>query len=159
MRDDGFIVTFTSPPYTQARNSLAERFLATVTNSAKCMLLAANLGMGFFPEAAVYAALIYNVVPHSALGDISPEESLTGRLPSIAALHGFGTPVWVHRTTRDKAAPKGTPGRYLGRDAVSQCHIVFFKTPKTDRRVKVSSHHVTFDDRTPPPVLNGEVLS
>lgn len=152
----GLRVSYTSPPYTQAKNGTVERLFATVINSARCMLLARTLPAGLLPEAVVYAGLVYNLTPHSALDGLSPMEALTGTAPDLSRLHSFGADAWVHQDTRAKAAPKGRPGKWVGIDLLSGSNIIVLNTPH-GRATKVVSHHVTIDDSVPPLVLDGQI--
>jgi hypothetical protein len=60
------------------------------------MLIDAKLPESYWYNALEYTALLHNVIPTRALGDITPEEAWSGNKPDISRLCVFGSRVFVH---------------------------------------------------------------
>ena len=68
----------------------------TLLNKVWAMLLNAELPESYWYDALEYTALLHNVVPTCALGDMTPEEAWSGNKPDVSRLHVFSSWAFVH---------------------------------------------------------------
>nr|AAZ28935.1 polyprotein [Phanerochaete chrysosporium RP-78] len=110
------IVVETTAPYSPAQNGVAERLNRTLRESARAMLLAAELPRKFWPEAVSYACLIKNRLPHAALKGMTPYQALTGEKPDLSLLREFRSKCWVLDQSGNpgKLDAKSRPCIFLG---------------------------------------------
>ena len=74
-----------TPPYSYESNSIAEHFNRTLKNIIRTMLGSCEKYF-LWREAVNTAVYIQNILPHRALGKITPHEKLHSQQPSIAHL-------------------------------------------------------------------------
>jgi len=107
-----------APPYTQHKNGASERMIQTINAKARAMLIEANVPIKFWGEAVSTAVYIHRRTPQAGLGNRSPHEILTGKIPEYKHLRRFGCLVYLylHEDQRDdgKWAPRITLGMMLG---------------------------------------------
>ena len=80
-----------------SQNGRGKRPHRTMANMMRCLLYSSNLGSGFWSDALLYAAYVYNRTHHEAI-DKTPYEAWTGKQPSIKHIRTFRTPVIVRET-------------------------------------------------------------
>jgi len=138
------IVRRCSPPYTQAKNSIAERSWLSLTNTARTQLLGADLPTHLWGLSLLHAAHVRNLCPSAPLDGDSPHYRLFGKDPDLSQLRVFGAPAFVNidKDRRRKLDPTARPGIYVGYDGSSAAHLIYF----SDSRRVVSSYHVVFDE-------------
>jgi hypothetical protein len=86
-----------TPPYTPESNSRAERLNRVIDETARAMLIHANLPQQFWPEAVKTAVYTWNFLPHTALGDKTPHECYhKEEAPDLDHLRPFGCLAMVH---------------------------------------------------------------
>lgn len=95
--------------YTPEQNGLAERLNRTVVEKARCLLFDGKLDKRFWAEAVNSAVYLRNRSVSSSLGNKTPYELWTGKIPNISHLRIIGSKVMVHipkvkRTKWDKKA-------------------------------------------------------
>jgi hypothetical protein len=153
--------------YSPEADGLAERHNLTLLDKALPMLFGSGLpehgpeplsATQHASDAIIYANDLHNALPAKGaqLGR-TPDHGFWGRDLTLSAFHEFGSRVYVDVpgkpfTHRNKYAPKGTPGRFLGfaRPIDSGIYRVKF-----DSRREVQSQTVVFDGAPcpPPPIL------
>jgi hypothetical protein len=103
-------------PDTPQHNGVAERMNRTLLDKVRAMLIDADLPESYWYDALEYAALLHNVAPTRALGDITPEEAWSGNKPDVSRLRVFGSRAFVHipDAQRSKLAAKSLVCTFLG---------------------------------------------
>ena len=103
-------------PETPQYNGVAERMNHTLLNKVWVMLLDAELPELYWYNVLKYAALLHNVVPTRALGDMTPEEAWSGNKPDVSRLCVFSSQAFVHIPDMhcDKLAAKLLVCTFLG---------------------------------------------
>src|SRR5258708_4485080 len=87
-----------------------------------------SIGHTAWPHALRHAALIKNIVPHSALPpDVSPFELWTGNKPSVSTIHTFGCKVTLTIPDKqcDKLANHSITGLHLGLAIGKKAFIIY----------------------------------
>ncbi len=93
-------------------NGTAERFNRTHQNKIRALLFDAGFPNTFWGWASDAATYLYNRVPHTANGDITPFEKFFGKQPNIKNIRVFGT--LAHTLLpRAKRLNKRTGKRYI----------------------------------------------
>jgi hypothetical protein len=82
--------------HTPQQNGLAEQFNRTILESAKSMLHAADLPLGFWGETIKTAVHIRNCFSVRTINWKTPHELITGRLPDISYVCIFKCKAYVH---------------------------------------------------------------
>ena len=137
-----------APPKTQAKNSVAERFIRTLTEMCRTLLIAANKPPAYWFLSLKHACFLRNISPTKALKDsaagVTPYQHAKGKTFDLTLLQKWGISVYTHveREDRTRLAPRGRKGIYVGFDESSACAKVFFPDTKT----LVSAYHVHFDN-------------
>jgi hypothetical protein len=83
-----------SPAYTPGLNSIAERVNRTMTDTARTMLIDANLPSTSWPHAVRHVVAVHNRVPHRGTRD-TPSCLLAGVRPSAKYVRVFGSTAYV----------------------------------------------------------------
>ena len=75
--------------------------------AVRAMIHDQDLPMHLWEEAERTAVYVQNIISHSALGNKTPEEMLTGENPEVSHLKIFGCPVYLHipKEKRSKLEP------------------------------------------------------
>jgi hypothetical protein len=138
-------------PDTPQHNSIAEHMNRTLLDKVRAMLIDAKLPESYWYDTLEYAALLHNVIPTRALGDITPEEAWSSNKPDVSRLRIFGSRVFVHipDVQRGKLTAKSLVCTFLGhaqnckayrlvhrptRHFLESCNIIFDEggaTPQT----------------------------
>ena len=134
-----------SPPESQAKNGVAEKYVGVVTDMARAMLLdAPGLDKKYWGAALRHAAHVRNLSPTVALAGGTPHRALFGKRGDVQRLRKFGARAFVNvpRSQRRKWDPKARVGVYVGEATNSTAHLVYF--PDTGRTVETM--HAVFDE-------------
>jgi hypothetical protein len=115
LSDKGISNEITTPD-TPQHNGVAERMNRTLLDKVRTMLIDADLPESYWFDALVYAALLHNVTPTRALGDVTPEEAWSGNKPDVSSIRVFGSRAFVHipDEQRTKLAAKSFACHFLG---------------------------------------------
>jgi len=97
------------PAHTPQLHGIAERWNRTVITMANSMLLEASISPVLWSSAVAHANLIRNMLPTKVLGDYSPYELFTGRLPRFDNLRVWGS--YCYRKIPVKRKIPGLPVR------------------------------------------------
>ena len=105
-----------SAPYTPQQNGAAERANRTVLDGVRTMLLAEGVGKGFWGEATNFLTYTMNNTPRKSLKGKTPYSLFVGKPSPPVLPHAFGSSVafWVPKEKREKLAPAGRQGLFLG---------------------------------------------
>jgi len=118
-----------SPPYTPKQNGLAERANRTLMESARCMIVDADLEKGFWGFAVGTAAHIHNRLPSRSHDNKSPLEYWIGKPASLGHMRIFGSATYtlIPAEKRKKLDPRSTQCILLGydEDAGSRVYRVY----------------------------------
>jgi hypothetical protein len=79
-----------SPPYTQHKNGVSERMIATITTKARAMMIDSCLDDSLWSEAVNTAVYLHALCPSRALEGKTPHEVLHGKRGDIGHLRRFG---------------------------------------------------------------------
>jgi hypothetical protein len=115
MTEAGAILRRTMP-YVHTNNAIIERFWRTLQAKARVLLSMAQLPMAFWPFAFRHAAWIYNRLPHSFLGRISPFQCITGLVPNWTNVYIFGSQAfaYIDKDLRKKLEDRARECIYIG---------------------------------------------
>jgi hypothetical protein len=111
-----------SPANTQALNGVAERFIRTCKDRARCMLHHAGKGTDWlWHHAMSHAVWLWNRSRVSTANEKTPYEAATGKTPSLREKHVgvWGCDCFVHQRKKQRIgtmAAKSEPGIYIGHD-------------------------------------------
>lgn len=147
---------------TPQQNGVAERMNRTIVEMARCMLMNCDLSPSFWAEAVATACFIRNRCPTSALGGEIPYEKWFEKPVKIGYLRKFGAKVFIldKNSNKDKFAPRGIPGVFVGysktskgfrvwvpeqRKFVVSRDIIFYESIVSDNRVSDSTVSNTSD--------------
>ena len=83
-------------PKNPEQNGVAERMNRTLVETARSMLVGANLPHRFWAEALSTATYLRNRSPTKAVFDMTPCEAWTGEKPQVEKLRVFGCQAFVH---------------------------------------------------------------
>ena len=149
-----------SPPYTQARNGIAERFIGSIMTTANACRYAANLPPEHWWWSVRHAQMLYDTRPRTkACGreGLSPFEMRTGQQPDNTHLNAFGTPAHAKiMTARGKLEPKSREGIYVGYSDENESDLIYFPATTTSRHVLIETTHAKLDTkRVPRDALTG----
>jgi len=79
-----------SPPYTQHKNGVSERMIATIATKARAMMIDSNLEDSLWSEAVNTAVYLHALCPSRTLQGKTPHEVLHGKRGDISHLRRFG---------------------------------------------------------------------
>uniref|UniRef100_A0A2N9GD91 Uncharacterized protein n=1 Tax=Fagus sylvatica TaxID=28930 RepID=A0A2N9GD91_FAGSY len=101
---------------TPQQNGVAERLNRTITETARCLRLNAELPKIFWAEAVDVACYIINRSPRVALDGKVAEEVWTGQEVDYSFMRIFGCPAYVHISGEDRSKldPKSKKCIFLG---------------------------------------------
>ena len=102
------------------------------------------LQMYLWAKACGTVVYVQNRSPHRRLGDITPEEALTGEKPEISHLRIFGCPIYIHvpREKRMKLDPFGKQGIFVGYSELAKVYRIYIP----DQRKMELSRDITFEE-------------
>ena len=103
-------------PKTPEQNGVAERMNQTLVETARSMLVNANLPHRFWAEAMSTATYLHNRSPTKVVCGMTPHEAWTGEKPRVDRLRVFGCQAFVHipRDERNKLDSKSRKCILLG---------------------------------------------
>lgn len=135
----------TTAPYTSEQNGVAERYNRSIVEKARCMLFDANLGKGFWAEAASTAAYIINRLPCNNNARVTPEEAWSGKKPDVSAFRVFGSKAMVHvpKQLRQKFDAKSSECIMVGYCENTKAYRLY---DPSKRKITVSRDVVFFED-------------
>ncbi|KAF9799647.1 hypothetical protein IEO21_10534 [Rhodonia placenta] len=113
------------------QNGKAEQLNRTLAEHGRAMLFDAGLPKSLWGEAIMHAAWLRNRTTTRNTPGSTPHECATGCKPDLAVLPRFGCPVWVRHDAASKLDPKSRPGQWVGFDARSKGHRVYWSTSRT----------------------------
>ena len=103
-------------PKNPEQNGVAERMNRTLVETARSILVNANLPHRFWAEALSTATFLRNRSPTKAVCGMTPHEAWTGEKPRVDGLRVFGCQAFVHvpKDERKKLDPKSRKCILLG---------------------------------------------
>ena len=110
----------TTVPHCSQQNGVAERFLRTLQEMGRCLVIKAKLEKIFWDEAINTAVHIRNRLPtRSNEGNLSPTKMLFDKTPDVSYFRVFGCVCYAHlenneRKRGDKFEPTGRRCRFIG---------------------------------------------
>jgi hypothetical protein len=125
---------------TPQHNGVAERLNRTLVERVRAMTHTSGLPKNLWGEAIKHAVYIKNRTATRALDGKTPYEMLHSRKPNLTDLPVWGTKVWVHDPSGGKLDPRAREGRWIGFDAETGAHRVYF----ADRRSIAVERNVSF---------------
>eukprot|EP00961_Rhodomonas_salina_P162778 2192759-Rhodomonas_salina.1 len=132
----------------QYQNTLAEKFLDTIGNGIRAILLQSNLPVEFWGLTTLYIVESYNVLPHSGINNRIPFEEHTGRRANVSWFRPFGCQVTVFRGTdhvaHHKISPRGEPGVFVGLGTAENKEAWLVYVPSLNKIV--ASRDAQFDE-------------
>ena len=140
---DNYVQLQTSAPYTPSQNGTAERSFRTLGEKQRCLLQDSQLPNGFWPQAAQYAAHLYNRT-FSYRIKTTPFQLAHGKPPNLARLMRFGQNVeaYVHKRY-SKLCPRTKRGRFVGIDKLSSADLVYFED---ENLIRSCAHTIPIDE-------------
>ena len=149
------LITWTnSPPHQQYKNAHAERAIQTIMQHTKALLYGAELHAQYWPEAAQFAAQVYDHLPCMANeGSQTPYEIRTGRKsPDVTRKFlPFGAKATVHvpKDQREHKLSKiARPATVMGWSAQTNAPIIEVTT-RTGRSALRVSNELSLDPLLP----------
>lgn len=142
-------------PHNPEQNGTAERKNRTLLDTARCMLMDAELPNHFWAEAVNTANYVRNRMPARSLDGKTPFEAWTGNVPDISNLRIFGSKVYYldRNPERSKLDQRGHEGVFLGYSDESKGYRIWSKEKRkviVSRDVKFfefkNTHHKTGDE-------------
>ena len=124
--------------YTPEQNGVAERANRTILDTARSMLLAADLPMTFWTHAVKAAVYLRNRSPTRALNNVTPYEAWHGDKPNISHLRVFGCRafMYLHRNKRGsdtaKLAARSIPVIFVGYSTEAKAWLVWDAASKKE---------------------------
>lgn len=137
-------------PYNPQQNGVAERKNRSLLDTARCLLIQAELPPCFWAEAVNTANHIRNRCPSKSLNGKTPYEEWTGQVPDVSYLREFGCRVHCldGKPGKSKLDPRCKEGILVGFSEESKGYRVWL--PK--EKVVVVSRDVKFSSHTPPKI-------
>jgi len=90
------------------------------------VLYVSGLPKNLWGEAIKHAVYIKNCTATCTLDGKTPYEMLHGKKPNLMDLPVWGTKVWVHNPSGSKLDPCAWEGHWIGVDAETGAHRVYF---------------------------------
>ena len=108
-----------SPPHTPQSNGRAERLNRVINESARAMLIHANLPQQFWEEAVDVAVYTWNRLPNSAIDNKTPHELYFNEIPDLGHMRPFGCVVYAlipkkRRPKLSKFLSRSNRGIFIG---------------------------------------------
>lgn len=122
-------------PHTPQQNGVAERRNRTLVESAKYMLMQANLPNSFWAEAINTVNYIRNRCISKSLDAGTPYEIWSGKKPNVKYFRTFGCKVFVTDTTPGKAKfqPRAKEGIFVGYSFESKAYRIWIPAERQTR--------------------------
>jgi hypothetical protein len=111
---------------------VAERKNRTIEELVKAMMNDHNVSMFLWGEPTMTIVYVHNRNPHRILNNTTPEESFSGKKPSIEQLRIFGCPLYIHvpKDKRKKLEPSRKRGIFVGYSESSKAYIIYVPRQK-----------------------------
>jgi len=122
-------------------NRVAEQLNQTLVKRVRAVLHTSGLLKNLWGEAIKHAVYVKNRTATSALDGKMPYEMLHSKKPNLMDLPVWVTKVWVHDPSGSKLDPHAWEGRWIGVDAETGAHRVYF----ADRRTIAIERNVSFE--------------
>lgn len=136
LRDHGIIHEKTAP-FSPAQNGVAERMNRTLVDTARTLLIDADLPTEFWAEAVNTAAYIRNRCSSKAVSGQIPEELFMGRRQCVSYFKVFGclAYTWIATRHRAKMDPRGQPAIFVGYCEDRKAYKFYDPTRKSGSRI------------------------
>lgn len=144
---------------THEQAGVSERLNRTLMEKVRAMLIASGQPRYLWGEAVMHAVWLKNRTSTKALGGRTPFEAATGNIPNLRGVPEWGARVWVHSTTDGKVGDRAKPARWLGFDAQSKGHRVYWPEQRSvtvERNVRFTQPAMTPLPPDDPVQLEGE---
>ena len=130
-----------SPPHSQAKNGVVERYFRTLFETVRVLLFSCGLPDYFWEDAVRHATVLYNITPRQ--GKSAPISQLHDRY-KLPTLYEFGSVAYVNIAAgkRRKLEPRARKGIYLGCDLEDSSHRIYILSTSQ----VVNSIHVTIGE-------------
>jgi len=122
-------------------NRVTEQLNWTLVKRVRAVLHASGLPKNLWGEAIKHTVYVKNHTAMHALDGKTPYEMLHGKKPNLMDLPVWGTKVWVRDPSGSKLDPHAREGRWIGVDAETGAHRVYF----ADRRTIAIERNVSFE--------------
>lgn len=116
---------------TPEHNGVAERLNRTLVERVRAMIHASGLPKNLWGEAIMHATWLKNRSSTRRLGNKTPYEMLYKKAPDLSNLPVWGCRVKVHDPSGSKLDARARDGHWLGFDAESDGHRVYWVDSKT----------------------------
>ena len=138
------ILNSPSPAHSPSSNGTAERWIRTVMQATRCILIASELPTTFWAEALATAVHVVNRCPTRALEGRTPHEKWTGKQPDVGHLRVFGRLAYALSPSKSvkKLDARSSPFIFVGYDSGTHGYRLY--DPVT-RRISVR-RDVVFDE-------------
>jgi hypothetical protein len=130
----------------QWQNGIAERAHRTITEMAQAMRVHANMARRWWAEAAHTAVFIQNRLLNSADDEITPQERMTGRRPTLSNMRVFGCVCYnmiKAPEKRNKLASKASKCVLLGYSEQKKAYKLY----DIEEQKVITSVQVTFSEK------------
>ena len=124
-----------SAPSSPHQNGTVERSWRTVFETARCLLIEADLPKSLWPYAAKYAVYARNRCFNRRLG-MTPYEAFTSRKPNLSKMHVFGEKCFAYIQEKKKLDDRSEKGLFVGFDTRSPAYQVYFPGTNAIRKIR-----------------------
>ena len=133
-----------TPSYSPSSNGCCERWMRTVMQATRCLLIAAELPPFFWAEALAAVIHVLNRCPTASLNGVTPYEKWYGKPPDISHLRVFGSLAYALKPSTMLKKLDARSSRYIFVGYDSGTHGYRLYDPVT-RRISVR-RDVAFDE-------------
>jgi transposase InsO family protein len=139
---------------TPQHNGVAESLNRRLMERVRACIIQSELPKALWAEAANFVIWVKNRTTTKVLGNVTPQERLTGRKPNLAGLPEWGQRVWVHIGDGSKLEARAWPGRWVGYDSGStHAHRIYWPDKhgiSVERDVRFTADFTTVYTSAPP---------
>lgn len=131
-------------PHLSHQNGHAERFIRTILDKARTFMVHGALPVPFWPYLVMFASVILNSLPSSAISNETPFTRWSGHPPQLNQLVPFGCKVIAHIPTTEQQSKfhsRSIEAVYLGRSVNLHASVVYDSNSKTFRECKLGKIH------------------
>ncbi len=111
---------------TSEQAGVSERLNRNVMEKVHAMLINSGLPRFLWGEALMHAVWLKNRMSSKALDGCTPLKATTGVKPDFSGVPEWGACTWVHSTADEKVGEHAKAGRWVGFDAQSKGHHVYW---------------------------------
>ncbi|THH04537.1 hypothetical protein EW146_g10150, partial [Bondarzewia mesenterica] len=130
------------------QNGTAERFLRTIVERARTLLIASGLPKFLWAATMSHTVWLWNRTGTRTMPGTTPYEKVHGQKPDLNNLHEWGCKVWVKIEGRNKLEAQADKGCFVGYSAESKGVLVYWPAK---RRIGVE-RNIIWDDAPLPDV-------